>query len=145
MDLSDNPTNPIGILSRKSKYALKALTILAREYGRGPVLISDIAGLGNLAQVSRNILLELKNDGILQSKKGKGGGYSLGHPLHQISLGHVVRVLLGRGSHARGAGMTRIDRHWRTFSRRGFDPRSAIYNTGRLLPAWGAARNFSEV
>jgi Rrf2 family protein len=84
------------MLSKKSKYALKALTILAKEYGQGPVLISDIA---QREEISRKfleiILLELKNAGILQSRKGKGGGYSLGRPPKQISLGHVIRVLDG--------------------------------------------------
>ena len=84
------------MLSKKSKYALKALTILAKEYGQGPVLISDIA---QREEISRKfleiILLELKNAGILQSRKGKGGGYSLGRPPRQISLGHVIRVLDG--------------------------------------------------
>jgi Rrf2 family protein len=84
------------MLSKKSKYALKALTILAKEYGQGPVLISDIA---QREEISRKfleiILLELKNAGILQSRKGKGGGYSLGRPPEQITLGHVIRVLDG--------------------------------------------------
>jgi Rrf2 family protein len=84
------------MLSKKSKYALKALTILAKEYGQGPVLISDIA---RREEISRKfleiILLELKNAGILQSRKGKGGGYSLGRPPQQITLGHVIRVLDG--------------------------------------------------
>lgn len=84
------------MLSKKSKYALKALTILAKEYGQGPVLISDIAQREDISRKFLEIiLLELKNAGILQSRKGKGGGYSLGRPPRQISLGHVIRVLDG--------------------------------------------------
>ena len=84
------------MLSKKSKYALKALTILAKEYGQGPVLISDIAQREDISRKFLEIiLLELKNAGMLQSRKGKGGGYSLGRPPRQISLGHVIRVLDG--------------------------------------------------
>jgi Rrf2 family protein len=69
---------------------------LAKEFGQGPVLISDIARREDIPQKFLEvILLELKNDGILQSKKGKGGGYSLGRAPHQISVGHVIRVLDG--------------------------------------------------
>jgi Rrf2 family protein len=84
------------MLSKKSKYALKALMVLAKEYGQGPVLISDIAQREDIPRKFLElILLELKNQGILQSKKGKGGGYFLGRAPHQVSVGHVVRVLEG--------------------------------------------------
>ena len=84
------------MLSKKSKYALKALIVLAKEYGQGPVLISDIAQREDIPRKFLElILLELKNQGILQSKKGKGGGYFLGRPPHQVSVGHVIRVLEG--------------------------------------------------
>ncbi len=84
------------MLSKKSKYALKALIVLAKEYGQGPVLISDIARREAIPpKFLELILLELKNQGILQSKKGKGGGYFLGREPRLISVGHVVRVLDG--------------------------------------------------
>jgi Rrf2 family protein len=84
------------MLSKKSKYALKALMVLSKEYGQGPVLISDIAQREEIPRKFLElILLELKNHGILQSRKGKGGGYFLGRPPHQISLGHVIRMLDG--------------------------------------------------
>jgi Rrf2 family protein len=84
------------MLSKKAKYALKALTVLAKEYGQGPVLISDIAQREGIPRKFLElILLELKNQGILQSRKGKGGGYSLGREPHLISIGHVIRVIDG--------------------------------------------------
>jgi Rrf2 family protein len=84
------------MLSKKSKYALKAMMVLAKEYGQGPVLISDMAQREGIPRKFLElILLELKNQGMLQSKKGKGGGYSLGRDPHLISVGHVVRVLDG--------------------------------------------------
>jgi Rrf2 family protein len=84
------------MLSQKSKYGLKAIAVLAREYGNGPILISDIARRENIPRKFLElILLELKNEGILQSKKGKGGGYFLGRPANLVSVGHVIRTLDG--------------------------------------------------
>jgi Rrf2 family protein len=84
------------MLSKKSKYALKAMMVLAKEYGQGPVLISDLAQREAIPRKFLElILLELKNQGLLQSKKGKGGGYFLGRDPHRISVGHIVRVLDG--------------------------------------------------
>jgi Rrf2 family protein len=84
------------MLSKKAKYALKAMAVLAKEYGQGPILISEIARREGIPhKFLELILLELKNDGVLQSKKGKGGGYFLGRPPNQITMGHVIRVLDG--------------------------------------------------
>ena len=84
------------MLSKKSKYALKAMMVLAKEYGQGPVLISDLANREGIPRKFLElILLELKNQGLLQSKKGKGGGYFLGREPHLISVGHIIRVLDG--------------------------------------------------
>jgi Rrf2 family protein len=84
------------MLSRRAKYALKGLMVLTREYGQGPTLISDIAQREEIPRkFLEAILRELNNAGILQSKKGKGGGYALRRPPWQISIGHVIRVLDG--------------------------------------------------
>ncbi len=66
------------MLSRKSKYGLKALLVLAREAGHGPVLISELASREAIPKkFLEAILLELKRHGVVQSQKGKGGGYFL--------------------------------------------------------------------
>jgi Rrf2 family protein len=84
------------MLAQKSKYALRALLVLAKEYGQGPVLISDIARREALPQKFLElILLELRNHGILVSKKGKGGGYFLARRPDLVHLGEVLRVLEG--------------------------------------------------
>ena len=84
------------MLAQKSKYALRALLVLAKEYGQGPVLISDIAHREALPQKFLElILLELRNQGILGSKKGKGGGYFLARRPELVHLGEVLRVLEG--------------------------------------------------
>jgi|ERR1700722_3804073 Rrf2 family protein len=84
------------MLSRKSKYALKALLVLTEEYGKDALLISDIAEREKIPKrFLELILLELKNHGILRSKKGKGGGYALNKPPSAISVGQVLRMIEG--------------------------------------------------
>jgi Rrf2 family protein len=84
------------MISKKSKYGLKALMFLARRSDQGPVLIADLARQEQLPRKFLElILLELKNNGILQSRKGKGGGYLLAKRPEQISVGEVLRVLDG--------------------------------------------------
>jgi Rrf2 family protein len=84
------------MLTKKSKYGLKALLVLAESSGSGPVLVSDLAEEQGLPKkFLEAILLELKRHGILQSKKGKGGGYLLGRDPADITLGQVIRVLDG--------------------------------------------------
>lgn len=84
------------MLSKKAKYALKGALVLAQKYGQGPVLISDIAATENMPRKFLElILLELKNHGLLQSKKGKGGGYFLAKPPSAITVGQIVRMIDG--------------------------------------------------
>lgn len=83
-------------LTQKAKYALKALVFLAKEYETGPVLITRIAESEGISRKFLElILLELKNHGVLQSKKGRGGGYWLARPPEEIYLGHVIRIFEG--------------------------------------------------
>ena len=84
------------MISKKTKYALKGLLYLARRYGQGPILISDLARDERIPKKFLElILLSLKNNGVLQSRKGKGGGYYLGKPPREISVGNVIRILEG--------------------------------------------------
>jgi len=84
------------MISKKTKYALKGLLYLGRKYEKGPILISDLARDERIPKKFLElILLTLKNNGILQSKKGKGGGYYLGKPPREISVGNVIRILEG--------------------------------------------------
>lgn len=85
------------MISKKTKYALKALTLLAEAYeSRKPVLISELADKEKMPKkFLEQILLELNRKGILMSKKGKGGGYLLSKAPDQISVGSVIRILEG--------------------------------------------------
>ncbi|OIR12837.1 HTH-type transcriptional regulator CymR [mine drainage metagenome] len=84
------------MLSKKTQYALKALIYLAEKGSEGPVLISEISKKKKIPlKFLENILLELKNAGILGSKKGKGGGYFFVLPPAKIKLAQVMRLIEG--------------------------------------------------
>ncbi len=84
------------MLSKKTQYAFRALSYLADNYGKGPVLISCIASEKNIPlKFLENILNELKKADLLESKKGKGGGYSLKVSPKKINLATVIRVING--------------------------------------------------
>lgn len=84
------------MLSKKAKYALKALTVLTENYGQGPILISQLAERERIPRKFLElILLQLKNNGILMSKKGKGGGYLLSRSPEKVNLGQIIRIVDG--------------------------------------------------
>ncbi len=84
------------IVSKKTRYAMLALIRLAKEYGNGAILISDIAKSEKIPQrFLENILLELKKQGLLGSKLGKAGGYYLLKHPREISLSEIIRYFEG--------------------------------------------------
>ena len=84
------------MLTKKGKYGLKALVDLARLDPGETAFITEIATRNNIPKKFLDtILLELRNAGILRSKKGPGGGYSLSRPASEIKIGQVVRTLDG--------------------------------------------------
>lgn len=84
------------MLSKKAKYAIKALLALAEHQGEEPVRIGDLARDQQIPpKFLELILLDLRNQGILQSRKGKGGGYLLARNPKDIYLGQIVRMLDG--------------------------------------------------
>ena len=84
------------MLSKKTKYGLKALTFLGNQKDRNPIAISEIANHENISQkFLESILLTLRRTGYLGSKKGKGGGYYLIKDPSEIPMTTVMRVLEG--------------------------------------------------
>lgn len=84
------------MLSKKTKYGLKALTYLASQANKEPVQIAEIAQHENISQkFLESILLSLRKTGFLGSKKGKGGGYYLIKDPSEIPMTTVIRVLEG--------------------------------------------------
>ncbi len=84
------------MLSKKAQYAIKALSYLSERYEQGPVLIGEIAEAQQIPlKFLERILLDLNKAGVLNSKKGKGGGYFLAGPPESVSLARVIRVVDG--------------------------------------------------
>ena len=84
------------MLSRKTKYGLKALTYIARQDRDKMVLIQDISEAEDISRkFLESILLSLRKAGFLGSKKGKGGGYYLIKEPEEIKMAAIIRVLEG--------------------------------------------------
>ena len=84
------------MISKKTKYAFKALIHLTETFNGPPVLIADLAKAGDIPKKFLEfILLSLRKGGLLVSKVGKGGGYSLAQPPHAITIGAIIRILEG--------------------------------------------------
>jgi Rrf2 family protein len=84
------------MLSKKAKYAIKALLALAEREQQEPMRIADLARAEQIPpKFLELILLGLKNHGMLQSRKGKGGGYLLARDPADIYLGQIVRMFDG--------------------------------------------------
>jgi Rrf2 family cysteine metabolism transcriptional repressor len=82
--------------SKKSEYGLRALLELTRAYGSTTLQRHDIAVRQHIPiEFLEQILLALKRAGLLSSKRGAKGGYSLIKRPEEISLGHVIRILDG--------------------------------------------------
>ena len=82
--------------STRTQYGLKAILALAGRYGEGPVLISTLAKEESIPiKFLELILLDLKSHGLLESKKGKGGGYQLSRPPSTVTIGSLMRIMEG--------------------------------------------------
>ena len=98
------------MLTKKGKYGLKALVDLARLEPGETAFVSEIALRNNIPKKFLDtILLELRNAGMLRSKKGPGGGYALSHPASAIRIGHAIRVLDGPLAPIRCASRTAFE------------------------------------
>ncbi len=84
------------MLSKKTKYGIKALVYIAKREREDPIQTSEIAKNENISlKFLESILLSLRKSGILASKKGKGGGYYLLKEPQEIKMTSVIRVLEG--------------------------------------------------
>lgn len=84
------------MLSKKTKYGIKALTYLAKQEATSPVKIASISESENISvKFLESILLTLRKNGFLGSKKGKGGGYYLLRSPEDIKMTEVMRILEG--------------------------------------------------
>ena len=83
-------------ISKKAEYALKAVIVIARHANNNPLQISEISKKESIPiKFLEQILLNLKNNGILNSKRGANGGYLLAKSKDDISIGMILDVVDG--------------------------------------------------
>ena len=84
------------MLSKKSRYAFRALFALAIHPPSAPMMIADIAEEASIPRkFLEQILLDLKRAGIVASHRGKFGGYTLGRSPADISFAEIIRTIDG--------------------------------------------------
>jgi Rrf2 family protein len=83
-------------ISKRTQYGLKAVLALASRYGEGPILIATLSKQEAIPiKFLELILLDLKSNGLLESKKGPRGGYQLSRPPSTITVGSLIRIMEG--------------------------------------------------
>jgi len=83
-------------ITKKSEYALRALVQIALKDGEGVVRARDIAEKENMSvKFLEQVLALLKHRGIVETRRGVGGGYVLNHPAESISLAEIIRLVDG--------------------------------------------------
>ncbi|KAA3511543.1 RrF2 family transcriptional regulator [Agrobacterium rosae] len=98
------------MLTKKGKYGLKAMIDLAGLAQGETAFVSEIASRNNIPKKFLDaILLELRNEGMLRSKKGPGGGYALSKAASDIYIGQVIRALDGPLAPIRCASRTAFE------------------------------------
>jgi len=84
------------MLTQKTRYSMLALIRLAKEFGKGTMMINEIAESEKIPKrFLESILLELKKNGYLGSKLGKNGGYFLIKRPEDVNLLEIVRLFEG--------------------------------------------------
>lgn len=84
------------MLSQRTRYAIRALQHLADRHGEGPVQLVEIAERQNIpAKFLTVILSEMKRAGLVETLRGKEGGYWLARTPTEVTYGMIVRLTRG--------------------------------------------------
>ncbi|MFQ3549294.1 MAG: Rrf2 family transcriptional regulator [Armatimonadota bacterium] len=84
-------------LSTRSRYAVRALAMLASEFGSGPIMLQKIAEAEKLPEsYLEQLLMHLRRGGIVKSSRGAKGGYELTKPPEDIFIGEIIELLDGK-------------------------------------------------
>lgn len=83
-------------ITKRGEYALKALLALAQEYNVKRLSLREISEQEKLpVKFLEQIMMVLRRSGLVQSTKGKHGGYGLARPPHEVTLGEIIRTVDG--------------------------------------------------
>lgn len=97
------------MLSQKAKYALRSVLLLAQDAEGEPKQIAELADAGRIPRkFLEAIMVELRNHGIVESRRGRNGGYRLAKPPEEISFGAVIRIIDGPLAPIRCASRTQF-------------------------------------
>jgi Rrf2 family protein len=84
------------MLSQRTRYTIRALLHLADRYGEGPVQLSEIAEAQNIPAKFLTVMLShMRRKGLVETMRGREGGYWLARQPDQISYGEIVRLTRG--------------------------------------------------
>lgn len=84
------------MLSQRTRYTIRALLHLADRFGQGPVQLSEIAERQNIPAKFLTVMLSsMRRAGVVETMRGREGGYWLARPPHEISYGEIVRLTRG--------------------------------------------------
>jgi Rrf2 family protein len=101
------------IYTSATEYAIRGLAELAGRAQEGPVLLADlVAGTDLPKDFVAKVFQKLVHGGVLRSAKGRGGGFTLARPAHQITLMEILQATEGTHSlEACVVGMERCNDH----------------------------------
>jgi Rrf2 family cysteine metabolism transcriptional repressor len=84
------------VLSQKSQYAVRAVFELAKRQGTGPFTAARVAETQYIpVRFLENILSQLRQAGVVESVRGKEGGYRLSRRAQLVTVGEVIRLIQG--------------------------------------------------
>jgi Rrf2 family protein len=84
------------MLSQRTRYTIRALLHLADRYGEGPVQLSEIAEAQKIPSKFLTVMLSnMRRAGLVETMRGREGGYWLAKPPGEISYGEIVRLTRG--------------------------------------------------
>jgi Rrf2 family protein len=84
------------MLSQRTRYTIRALLHLADRYGEGPVQLTEIAEAQNIPAKFLTVMLShMRRSGLVETMRGREGGYWLARPPEKISYGEIVRLTRG--------------------------------------------------
>ena len=84
------------MLSQKTRYTIRAFQHLADHWGKGQVQLADIAEAQNIPPKFLTVILsQMRRAGLVETMRGREGGYWLARPPQQISYGEIVRLTRG--------------------------------------------------
>jgi Rrf2 family protein len=84
------------MLSQRTRYTIRALLHLADRFGQGPVQLSEIAETQNIPSKFLTVMLSnMRRAGLVETMRGREGGYWLAKPPGEISYGEIVRLTRG--------------------------------------------------